>query len=181
MDILIHADKSSFVYKKPTKHQPFCPLQFLCPFILQRQYYQIPYKTSSHPMLPQHLPTELDMVYTGLLTKWTPPDRIKSIMDSIRQKLENPDKLTLKQFNRQVKSTTPSLTTSFPFHPTITKQINKFIGSHDIKVTSSSGTTLRDLLTKTKPTPPPTSLPMSSTKFLVLTALPPTMVRLTDP
>ena len=31
----------------------------------------------------------------------------------------------------------------------------KSLASHDVKVTSSSGTTLRDLLTKTKTTPPP--------------------------
>ena len=82
-------------------------------------------------------------------------DRVKRIMDSVKQKLENPNKLTLKQFNRQLKATTPSLTASFPFHPTITKKIKKSLASHDVKVTSSSGTTLRDLLTKTKTTPPP--------------------------
>ena len=38
-------------------------------------------------------------------------------------------------------------------HPTITKKIKKSIEFHDIKVTSSSRTTLRDLLTKMKTTP----------------------------
>ena len=109
-------------------------------------------------MLPQHLhkenwthstqpPYEMDSGH--------PPDRVKRIMDSVKQKLENPYKLTLKQFNRQLKATTPSLTASFPFHPTITKKIKKSLASHDVKVTSSSGTTLQDLLTKTKTTPPP--------------------------
>ena len=101
---------------------------------------------------PQHLQKELGTVYTTSLQNGHPPDRVKRIMDSVKQKLENPNKLTLKQFNRQLKATTPSLTISFSFHPTITKRIKK---SHDVKVTSSSGTTLRDLLTKTKTTPPP--------------------------
>ena len=57
------------------------------------------------------------------------------------------------QFNRQLKATTPSLTASF--YPTINKKINKSLESHDIKVTSSSWNTLRDLLTKTKTTSPP--------------------------
>ena len=104
---------------------------------------------------PQHLQKELDTVYTTSLQNGHPPDRVKRIMDSVKQKLENPNKLTLKQFNRQLKATTPSLTASFPFHPTITKKIKKSLASHDVKVTSSSGTTLRDLLTKTKTTPPP--------------------------
>ena len=90
-----------------------------------------------------------------LLTKWTPPDRVKRIMDSVKQKLEKPNKPTLKQFNRQLKAATPSLTSSFPFHPTITKNIKKSLASLDVKVASSSGTTLQDLLTKTKTTPPP--------------------------
>ena len=38
----------------------------------------------------------------NILTKWTPPDRVKRIMDSVKQKLENPNKLSLKQFNRQL-------------------------------------------------------------------------------
>ena len=113
----------------------------------------LPPKTvSSHP-----LQDELTSYAPPTLTKRTghPPDRVKRIMDSIKQQLENPNKLTLKQFNRQLKATTPSLTASFPFHPTITKKIKKSLASHDVKVTSSSGTTLRDLLTKTKTTPPP--------------------------
>ena len=106
-------------------------------------------------MLPRHLQKERDTVYTTSLQNGHPPDRVKRIMDIVKQKLENPNKLTLKQFNRQLKATTPSLTASFSFHPTITKIIKKFLESHDIKVTSSSGTTLRDLFTKTKTTPSP--------------------------
>ena len=34
------------------------------------------------------------------------PDRVKRIIDSFKQKLENSNTLTLKQFNRQLKSTT---------------------------------------------------------------------------
>ena len=73
----------------------------------------------------------------NLLTKWTPPDRVKRIMDSVKQKLENPNKLILKQFNRQLKATTPSLTASF--HPTITKKIKKSLASHNVKVTVHQG------------------------------------------
>ena len=105
-------------------------------------------------MLPQHLKTELDTL-TLTPYKMNTPDRVKNIMDSVKQKLESPNKLILKQFNRQLKSTASSLTTSFSFHPTITKQIKKYLGSHDVKVTITSGTSLRNLLAKTKTTPPP--------------------------
>ena len=135
----------------PTSMSATIPVTLL----LQRQCHQIPYKTSSHPMLLQHLQKELGTVYTTSLQNGHPPGRVKRIMDSVKQKLDNPNKLTLKQFNRQLKATTPSLTASFPFHPTITKKIKKSLASHDVKVTGSSGTTLRDLLTKTKTTLPP--------------------------
>ena len=72
-----------------------------------------------------------------------PPDRVKRIMDSVpasvlrrtrasransgiqrismdtgqrQKKLENPNKLNLKQFNRHLKAKTPSLTAFFPLH-----------------------------------------------------------------
>ena len=71
-------------------------------------------------------------------------------IDSLILKLENPNKLTLKQrpqlhrWQHHSPSTLPS-----------PKKIKKSLESHDIKVISSSETTLRDLLTKTKTTPPP--------------------------
>ena len=58
--------------QKTYTHQPLCRLQFLYPLFLQRQCHQIPYKTSSHPMLPQHLQKELDTVYTTSLQNGHP-------------------------------------------------------------------------------------------------------------
>ena len=57
MDILNpHPRRQIHIFLQKTyTHQPLCPLQFLCPLILQRQCHQIPYKTSSHPMLPPTL------------------------------------------------------------------------------------------------------------------------------
>ena len=144
MDILINADKSTSVYRKHTHTNLYVRYNSCAPY---------PPKTvSSNPLQDeltsyapqmQHLQKELDTVYTTSLQNGHPPDRVKRIMDSVKQKLENPNKLTLKQFKRQLKATTTSLTASFPFHPTITKKIKKSLAS------------LRDLLTETKNTPPP--------------------------
>ena len=177
MDILIHADKSTSVYRKPTHTNLYVRYNSCAPSSSKdsviRSLTRRAYILCSPPTITKRTGHSL----LNLLTKWTPPDRVKRIMDSVKQKLENPNKLTLKQFNRQLKATTPSLTASFPFHPTITKKIKKFLASHDVKVTNSSGTQLRDLLTKTKTTFLLTSLPTSLMKFLVMTALPPTMDR----
>ena len=148
MDILIHSDKSTFVYRTSTHTNLYVRYNSCAPSSSKRQCHQIPYKTSPHPMLPQQLQQE-----------WT------RTMDSVKQKLENPNKVTLKQFNRQLKATTPSLTASFPFHPSIAKKIKKSLAFHDVKVTSSSGTTLRDLLTNIL------LYYFVSTKFLLSTTL----------
>ena len=59
----------------------------------------------------------------------------------MEQKLDNP------------KIITTSLNTALPYNPSLTKPIKKILVSHDIKMTDSSGTDLRDLiLTYTKPT-----------------------------
>ena len=47
-----------------------------------------------------------------------------------------------------------SLYVSLPYHPSLSKTLKKILGQHDIKVTHSSSTTLQDLLTKNKTTPP---------------------------
>ena len=155
MDILIHADKSTSVYRKPTHTNLYVRYNSCAPSSSKDSVIRSLTRRAHILCSPQHLQKELDTVYTTSLQNGHPPDRVKRIMDSVKQKLENPNKLTLKQFNRQLKATTPSLTASFPFHPTITKKIKKSLASHDVKVTSSSGTSLRDLLTKTKTTPPP--------------------------
>ena len=154
MDILIHADKSTSVYRKPTHTNLYVRYNSCAPSFSKDSVIRS-FTRRAHILCSPNTSKKNWNSLHNLLTKWTPPDRVKRIMDSVKQKLENPNKLTLKQFNRQLKATTPSLTASFPLHPTITKKIKKSIASHDIKVTSSSGTTLRGLLTKTKNTPPP--------------------------
>ena len=111
-----------------------------------------------------------------LLKKWTPPDRVRHIMDTgqCQTKTRQPNKLALNQFNIQLKCTTLSFATSFPFHPTIIKKIKISLESHDIKVTSSSWTTYSPKRRQHLHT----SLPTSSTKFLVMTVLPPSGVTL---
>ena len=122
MDILILADKSTSVYRKPT-HTNLYVRYNSCAHSSSKDSAIRSLTRRAHILCsPQHLQKELDTVYTTSLQNGHPPDRVKRIMDSDKQKLENPNKLTLKQFNRQLKAITPSLTASFPFHPTITKK-----------------------------------------------------------
>ena len=91
----------------------------LHPPIIQR--HQIPYKMSSHPMLPIYKRNWTQSTLPPY--KMVTPDRVKRMMDSVKQKLENSNKLTLKQFNIQLKLKTPPLITSFLFQLTVTKKV----------------------------------------------------------
>ena len=147
--IPILADKSTSVYRKPTHTNLYVRYNSCAPSSSNSKDSVIRSLTRRAHILCS------PNTYKKNWTQSTQPDRVKRIMDSVKQKLENPNKLTFKQFNRQLKATTSSLTASSLFHPTITKKIKKSLASHDVKITSSLRTTLRDLLTKTKTTPPP--------------------------
>ena len=76
-------------------------------------------------------------------------------MTVVRRKFLNPSRhLPLANFNRQIRAVEPSLKVSLPYHPTLSKPIKKILRQHDVKVTHSSGVTLRNILSKTKTTPP---------------------------
>ena len=134
-----HQNEDHTCLHKTDTHQSLCPLQFLCPLILQRQCIRC-------------LTRRVHIICSPNIYKMDTPWERKSIMDSVKQKIENPNKLTLKQFYRlhpwQHPSlyTPPSLKISInPKNPTTSKS-----QPHQGLVT-----TLRDLLTKTKTTPRP--------------------------
>ena len=71
MDILIDADKSTSVYRKPT-HTNLCVRYNSCAPLPPKTVSSDP-KTSSHPMLPPTLTKRTGHSLHNLLTKWTPP------------------------------------------------------------------------------------------------------------
>ena len=99
--------------------------------------------------------SELHTVSHVCLLNGFPPQQITTIMDEVRRKFLNPSR-------RQTSTRQPpdySLSISLPYHPTLSKSLKKILRQHDMKVTNSSSTSLRDLLTKTKTTPPPDLTP----------------------
>ena len=79
-------------------------------------------------------------------------------MDDVKTKFLNPSRhLSLAQFNKQ--TTAPALNINLPYHPLLTKPLKSILHKHDIAVKNCAGTTLRNILTKTKTTPPPQLTP----------------------
>ena len=155
MDIYIHPDKSTSVYRKPTHTNLYVRHNSCTPSSSKDSVIRSLTRRAHNICSPQHLQDELQTIYTTCLQNGHPPHKVNRIMNNVKNKLQNPNRLTARQFNKQLLATAPSLTTSLPFHPTLTKPLKKILHAHDIKVTHSSGTNLRDLLTKTKTTPPP--------------------------
>ncbi|MCP3662171.1 MAG: hypothetical protein GY696_06695, partial [Gammaproteobacteria bacterium] len=148
-------DKSTSVYRKPTHTNLYTCYNSSTSSSSRHSVITSLTRRAYNICSPQHLQTELTTVYSTCLQNGYPPHVVNSVMNSVKQKLQHPNRMTLRQFNRQHDATAPSLTTTLPYHPSLSKPIKKILSSHDIKVTDSSATSLRDLLTKTKTSPPP--------------------------
>ncbi|MCP4494476.1 MAG: hypothetical protein GY820_45335, partial [Gammaproteobacteria bacterium] len=154
LDVLIHPDKSTSVYRKPTHTNLYTKYSSCTTNSSKNGVIRSLTRRAYNVCSPQHLDAELQTVRHVCLQNGFPPLLITTIMDDVRRKFLNPPRRqSLAAFNRQTREY--ALNVSLPFHPSLTQPIKKILGQHDIKVTHSSATTLRNLLTKTKTTPPP--------------------------
>ena len=153
LDVLIHPDKSTSVYRKPTHTNLYTKYSSCTTNSSKNAVIRSLTRRAYNICSPQHLDDELQTVRHVCLQNGFPPLRITTIMDEVHRKFTNPPRhQSLASFNRQTRD--HALSVSLPFHPSLSKPISKILGQHDIKVTHSSATTLRNLLTKTKTTPP---------------------------
>ncbi|XP_063687779.1 uncharacterized protein LOC134821042 [Bolinopsis microptera] len=111
LDVLIHPDKSTSVYRKPTHTNLYTKYSSCTTNSSKNAVIRSLTRRAHNICSPQHLDDEFQTVRHVCLQNGFPPHRITTIMDEI-------------------------------------------LGQHDIKVTHSSATSLRNLLTKTKTTPP---------------------------
>ena len=151
LDVLIHPDKSTSVYRKPTHTNLYTKYSSSTTNSAKNGVIRSLTRRAYNLCSPQHLETELQTVRHVCLLNGFPPQRITTIMDEARRRHLTPPRP--QQTTRQAPDF--SLYVSLPYHPSLSKPLKKILGQHDIKVTHSSSTTLRDLLTKTKTTPPP--------------------------
>ena len=155
LDVLIHPDKSTSVYRKPTHTNLYTKYNSCTTNSSKNSVIRSLTRRAYNVCSPQHLDAELQTVRHVCLLNGFPPHRITTIMEEVRRRFLNPSR-------RQTPQRQPpdySLSVSLPYHPTLSKPLKKILGQHDIKVTHSSSTTLRNLLVKTKTTPPPDLTP----------------------
>ncbi|KAL5258875.1 hypothetical protein ACHWQZ_G009366 [Mnemiopsis leidyi] len=155
LDVYIHPDKSTSVYRKPTHTHLYTKYSSCTTNSSKNSVIRSLTRRAYNLCSPQHLDSELQTVRHICLLNGFPPQRITSIMEEVRRRFLNPPRRQTP--NRQTPNY--SLSISLPYHPSLSKPLKKILGQHDSKVTHSSSTTLRNLLTKTKTTPPPDLTP----------------------
>ena len=155
LDILIHPDKSTSVYRKPT-HTNLYARHNSCAAPSTKDSVIRSLITRAYNLCsPQHLQPELQTVRSICISNGHPAPRVDRIMNQIHLKqTSSPTTMSARQFKR-TSSPPSSLRISLPYHHSLSKPLKKILTSYDIDVTFSSATTLRDTLTNVKsPTPP---------------------------
>ncbi len=158
LDVLIHPDKSTSVYRKPTHTDLYVKYNSCTNNRTKDSVIRSLTRRAHNVCSPQHLATELQTVWDVCLKNGFPPHRVEYIMNSVRVQIANkvnaPRSLTLSKFTRQLKSNSYSLQVNLPYHHSLSKPLKQALQKHDIEVTNSSPATLRNILTKTKTKPP---------------------------
>ena len=153
LDVLLHPDLSTSVYRKPTHTNLYIKYNSSTPISTRNSVINSLTRRAFTVCSPQHLDEELDTVYNICLSNGFPPHDTTTLMSSILAKLRRP---------------TPSLPrppreflhrVTLPYHPALSSRIKRVLNRYDVAVTFSSSSTLRNSLTRTKSSPPPDSTP----------------------
>ena len=168
--ILIHPDKSTSVYRKPTHTNLYVKYNSCTPNSTKNSVIRSLTRRAYNLCSPQHLKAELQTVRDICLKNGFPIYRIDSIMSEVKFKFDRLRRLnssstqqqnfmSYKTFNRDFKANSFPLQVNLPYHHTLSKPLKKILERHDIKVVHSSSTNLRNLITKTKSSPPTHTTP----------------------
>ena len=154
LDVLIHPDKSTSVYRKPTHTNLYIQYNSCTPNNTKDSVIRSLTRRAYNLCSPQHLDEELQTVWKICMKNGFPPQRINRVMEDTQRSLKKTQHPTAT--SKEPKSPSYALQITLPYHPILSKPIKKSLQNHDIKVKHSSNTNLRNILTQTKtPTPGP--------------------------
>ena len=162
LDVLLHPDLSTSIYRKPTHTNLYLKYNSSTPASTRRSVIQSLTRRAYNLCSPQHLQQELDTVYSIFLANGFPPHETSTLMDSVRDKLHR--KPTIGDFDREWRdSQRITHRISLPYHPDLANPLKRILNRYNIAVSfSSSSTSLRSTLTRTK-----SSIPSPSTSNVI--------------
>ena len=153
LDVLLHPDLSTSVYRKSTHTNLYIRYDSSTPLQTRNSVVNSLTRRAFTVCSPQHLEEELDTVYNICLSNGFPPHETSNLMSSIIAKLNHPTPSSQRPPQEFLDRVT------LPYHPGLSSRIKKVLNRYDVGVTFSSSSTLRNTLTRTKSSPPPDRTP----------------------
>ena len=148
LDILIHANKSTSIYRKPTNTNLYIHYSSSASMSSKESTVRTLTRRAFKLCSPQHLADELSHLENTFLSNGYPLQKVRDLIQNILKRLKN---------TRQSQPPKPSdhnLLASFPYDNSYASSIKKALAKYDIGTTFQSNHTLKSLLTHTKtPTP----------------------------
>ena len=148
LDILIHKDLSTSVYRKPTHTDTYTHYSTAAPQTTKDSLIRSLTRRAYNICSPQHLDLELTHVKSVLLDNGYPLNHINFIMHRTKKSLSKPKPPRTKAYNTLANI-------SVPYYPALSKPLRQISDRHNISLTFTSNRNLRNMLTNTKTQPPP--------------------------
>ena len=148
LDILIHKDLSTSVYRKSTHTDTYTYYSTAAPQTTKDSLIRSLTRRAYNICSPQHLDLELTHVKSVLLDNDYPLNPINLIMHRTKKSLSKPKPPRTKADNTLANI-------SVPYYPALSKPLRQISDRHNISLTFTSNRNLRNMLTKTNTQPPP--------------------------
>ena len=151
LDILIHPDNSTSIYRKPTNTNLYTHYSSAATMSSKKSVIRTVTRSAFKLCSPQHLNSELRHLEATILSNGYPLQKIRHLMHTT---LERARSNSSKSHSR----TTSNLVASIPYYKSHGLSMKKSLGRYDISTSFHSSASLKSLLSHTKSTTPPSSL-----------------------
>ena len=143
LDILLHPDLSTSVYRKPTHTDSYTHYSTSAPQSTKDSLIRSLTRRAYDICSPQHLQHELDHIRTVLLDNGYLLSRITHVMHRTKQPIDLPASVPTQTDKHSVKI-------FIPYYPHVNKQISSILQRHSVSSACTSNKNLRDFLSSTK-------------------------------
>ena len=154
LDVLVHGDLSTSPYRKPTHTNIYQNGTSCAPGSTKDSVIRSLTTRAYRLCSPQHLDSELSFLRTTFLNNGHTQHRIATVMEQVRLSINRP--------KRPRPPSTSIGHATIPYHNTLARPVKKILRDHQIDTFFSSAPTLRNLLCKTKSTPPTDTTPANN-------------------
>ena len=143
LDILLHPDLSTSVYRKPTHTDSYTHYSTSAPQSTKDSLIRSLTRRAYDICSSQHLQHELDHIRTVLLDNGYPLSHITHVMHRTKQSIDLPASVP-PQTDKH------SVNVFIPYYPHVNRQISSILQRHSVSSACTSNKNLRDLLSSTK-------------------------------